>query len=197
MAENQNTPVRNDELLEAIAEMRKEGNFNTQTQSKVINLALRSTFIVPAIIEKNTQLVADNDNHLKFQDKPQAKFMLIKHKTNGTFFPAFTDEDELAKLKVSEDQGNFSKVKMKFSDIATLTDRTPSVAGFVVNPASTNLPFSQNMLDQIKDTLRKAREQAAANQNQNISVSEGSAQQGETSASGDANISVSSDSSDE
>lgn len=150
MAENENK-VQNPELLEAVKEMRAD--FNAQTQSKVINLALRGTFVIPAIISKNTQLVADKDNHLKFQDKPQAKFMLIKHKTNGTFFPVFTDEEEFAKL---EKQGDFQPVKMKFSDIAQLTEQTPSVAGFVINPASTNLPFPKKMLDSIKQTLIKA-----------------------------------------
>ena len=77
MAENENA-IRNDELLEAIDAMRAD--FNVQTQSKVINLALRGTYVVPAIINKNTQLIQDKENHLKFEDKPQAKFMLVKHK---------------------------------------------------------------------------------------------------------------------
>lgn len=49
MAENENA-IRNDELLEAIDAMRAD--FNVQTQSKVINLALRGTYVVPAIINK-------------------------------------------------------------------------------------------------------------------------------------------------
>lgn len=158
MAENENK-VQNPELLEAIAAMRAD--FNTQTQSKVINLALRGTYLVPAIINKNTQLVADKDNHLKFQDKPQAKFMLVKHKTNGTFFPIFTDDEEFAKLK--NDDG-FQPVKMKFSDIAQLTEQTPNVAGFVINPVSTNLPFPKAMLESIKQTLLKARQEREAAQ---------------------------------
>jgi transcription antitermination factor NusG len=149
--------VQNPELLEAVKEMRAD--FNTQTQSKVINLALRSTFLVPAIINKNTQLVADKDNHLKFQDKPQAKFMLVKHEKNGTFFPAFTDSEEFAKLKNDD---NFQPVKMKFADLATLTEQTPSVTGFVINPMSTNLPFPKQMLDSIKQTLIKARQEREA-----------------------------------
>ncbi|MGN0633114.1 MAG: SseB family protein [Oscillospiraceae bacterium] len=163
MAENENM-VRNDELLEAVKEMRAD--FNTETQSKVINLALRGTFLVPAVVTKNTQLVADKDNHLKFQDKPQAKFMLIKHKTQGTFFPVFTDEDEAAKMNIeaNAEGEQFSRVKMKFTDIATLTEQTPSVAGFVINPASTNLPFPKGMLDAIKKTLIEARNKRQAEQ---------------------------------
>jgi hypothetical protein len=157
MAENEK--IQNTELLEAIKDMRAD--FNPQSQSKVINLALRGTYLVPAVISKNTQLVADKDNHLKFQDKPQAKFLLVKHQKNGTFFPIFTDSEEFAKLK-SED--NFQPVKMKFSDIAQLTEQTPTVEGFVINPMSTNLPFPKVMLEQIKQTLLKARRERDAAQ---------------------------------
>lgn len=162
--ENQNKPViENSALVEAISEMRK--NFNSETQNKVINTALRGTFLVPAIINKNTQLVADAENHVKFEDKPQAKFLLITHKEKGTFFPAFTDADELAKFKTEQ---KFQGFAMKFGDIAALTEKTPNVAGFVINPMNQNLPFTKEMLESIKQTLikvRKDREDAAKAEN--------------------------------
>ncbi len=170
MPENENK-VTNPELIEAIAEMRKD--FNQQTQSNVINRALRASFLVPAEITQNTQLVQDKENHLKFQDKPQAKFLLINNKKNGgTYFPVFTDEEEYAKLNA---EGNHKPITMKFGDIATLTEQTSNVAGFVINPMSHNLPFSKAMLDSIKQTLMKAREarQAAAAAEQAAAASEG------------------------
>jgi hypothetical protein len=45
----------NPKLIEAIAEMRK--NFCAETQNKVINTALACTFLVPAMVEKTTELV--------------------------------------------------------------------------------------------------------------------------------------------
>lgn len=173
MAENTNNnaqanaPVRNDDLLTAVKEMRdayavfKEDQ-NDENRKKlndannqIINLTLRATFLVPAVIQQNTQLVQDKQNHLKFQDKPQARFMLVKHKENGTFFPVFTDMDEFVKL---ENKEGFKAVNMKFSDVATLTEQTPAVDGFVINPVSTNLPYTKEMLSKIKETLIKARE---------------------------------------
>lgn len=159
--ENKAKTVVNPELVEAIAEMRKD--FNQDTQNKVINLALRSTFLVPAIINKNTQLVADAENHVKFEDKPQAKFLLITHKEKGTFFPVFTDGDEIAKFKAEQ---KFQGFAMKFADIAALTEKTPNVNGFVINPMHENLPFTKEMLESIKQTLirvRKEHEEAAKN----------------------------------
>lgn len=154
--ENQNNNIKNPELVEAIAEMRKD--FNPQTQNKVINVALRATFLVPAIVEKNTQLVADAENHVKFEDKPQAKFLLITNKEKGTFFPVFTDPEELAKFKTDMDYKPFA---MRFGDIAALTEKTPTVQGFIINPMHENLPFTQDMLASIKNTLAKIRQQRA------------------------------------
>lgn len=75
----------NPKLIEAIAEMRK--NFCAETQNKVINTALACTFLVPAMVEKTTELVADAENHVNFEDKSKAKFILLNNnKTNGTFF---------------------------------------------------------------------------------------------------------------
>lgn len=162
--ENQNTPaVDNSALVEAIAEMRKD--FNAETQNKVINLALKSTFLVPAFINKNTQLVADENNNVKFEDKPQAKFLLITHKEKGTFFPAFTDAEELSKFKTEQ---KFQGFAMRFGDIAALTEKTPNVKGFVINPMNQNLPFTKDMLESIKQTILKvkeARAKAEAEQN--------------------------------
>ena len=58
---------------------------------------------------------------------------------------------------------------MRFQDIAALTEQTPKVQGFVVNPFGENLPFTQEMLESIKQTLikvakeRKAAKEAAEN----------------------------------
>lgn len=175
--------IDNSALIEAIDKMREE--FNNQTQSAVINAALRSTFFIPAIIRKpdpETKLVQDKDNHLKFQteEKPaQARFMLIKNNKEQTFFPVFTDEEEFKKMP--NDQG-FATVKMKFADIAGLTEQSAdNIMGFVINPMGHNLPFTKDMLASIKNTLIEAKkkrdaEQAAAEaEAQGITATEGGA----------------------
>ena len=155
----------NPKLIEAIAEMRK--NFCAETQNKVINTALACTFLVPAMVEKTTELVADAENHVNFEDKSKAKFILLNNnKTNGTFFPVFTSPEEAKKLQYDKP---FQSFAMRFQDIAALTEQTPKVQGFVVNPFGENLPFTQEMLESIKQTLikvakeRKAAKEAAEN----------------------------------
>ena len=128
----------NPKLIEAIAEMRK--NFCADTQNKVINTALACTFLVPAMVEKTTELVADAENHVNFEDKSKAKFILLNNnKTNGTFFPVFTSPEEAQKLQYDKP---FQSFAMRFQDIAALT---------------------QEMLESIKQTLiRVAKERKAA-----------------------------------
>ncbi|MBP5267370.1 MAG: SseB family protein [Ruminococcus sp.] len=163
--------IDNTPLVEAINAMRKE--FNADSQNKVINTALRSTFLVPAIIEKGQELVADQNNHVQFKDKQEAKFMLVNkpirdEQGNQTgsvsFFPVFTDPDELKKLNTDQLYRPFA---MKFSDIAYLTESTPNVEGFVINPFTQehNLPFTKPMLESIKQTLinfKKSKDAAMA-----------------------------------
>lgn len=165
-----NEKIDNTPLVEAIGEMRKE--FGPDTQNKVINMALRSTFLVPAIIEKNQELVADENNHVSFEDKQTAKFLLVNKPTRdkdgnetGTvsYFPAFTSEEELKKIETDREYRPFA---MKFNDIANLTENTPNVDGFVLDPfnKSHNLPFTKSMLESIKQTLIKFKQERDAAQ---------------------------------
>ena len=86
--------------------------------------------------------------------------MLIKNNREQTFFPAFTDDDEFAKMP--NEQG-FVPVKMRFADIATLTEKSAdTIMGFVINPMGHNLPFTKDMLASIKNTLIEARKKRDA-----------------------------------
>ncbi|MDO5125672.1 MAG: SseB family protein [Ruminococcus sp.] len=150
--------ITNPELVEAIKAMRKE--FSAETQNKVLNLALQATFLVPCVVSKDTQLVADENNHVQFEEKPQVKFVLIQNENTGTFFPAFTDAEELAKFQSEEPYQPFG---MKFTDLAMLSEQTPNINGFVLNPFSDNLPFTKELLADMKAALMKHREKMQGN----------------------------------
>lgn len=149
--------VHNPALVEAIKAMRE--NFTPATQNNVINIALRCNFLIPAVMEKNQELVADANNKVSFQDKQTAKFLLINHKERGAFFPIFTDAEELAKIDTDKPYEPFL---LRFSDIASLTENTPAVVGFVINPYHENLPFTKEMLASIKQTLIKYKQEKDA-----------------------------------
>lgn len=146
--------LTNPELVEAMEEMRK--NSNQDTQNKVINIVLRSTFLIPCTVNKDAQLIADEDNHVHFDERPQVKFLLVTHPQMGTFFPVFTDEEELKTFRSEKPYKGFS---MKFSDLAMLTEQTPSVKGFVINPMHQNLPFTKELLAIVKEAIAKAKKE--------------------------------------
>lgn len=153
--------ITNPELLEAIAKMR--ANYNNQTQNDVINTALRSTFLVPAVVDNKTRIVADENNQVHFDDTPQAKFLLVNHSKLGTYIPVFTDQDKIGEFKADEP---FQSIAMRFNQVASLVEQMPNVKGFVVNPLTDPLPFTKDMLDtilkQIIEQKKKIKEAKAA-----------------------------------
>ncbi|MBR6044381.1 MAG: SseB family protein [Ruminococcus sp.] len=150
--------IDNTELIEAIKTMR--ANFCAETQNKVINITLRSSFYVPAIFSKKTELVTNADNRLEFKDNPQARFILIEHPEKGRYFPAFTELDLLKSFDLADQEAR--PFAMKFADLATLTERTPNVNGFIINPNREALPYTKAMLADIKGVLKKAKEDREA-----------------------------------
>ncbi len=153
-------PITNPELVEAIKELKKD--FNPETQNKVLNIALNSVFLVPGTVNKTTKLVADEENHVHFDESPEVKFLLINHSTRGNFIPAFTDDEQISTFKANNP---FQAFALRFVDLAALTENTPTINGFVVNPTGDNLPFPQTLLDEIKKTLIKAAKEKAEKRN--------------------------------
>lgn len=145
--------IDNTELLEAIAAMR--ANFNQETQNKVINITLRSAFFVPGQISKTTELVEGQDKKLEFQDRSKAQFILINNEQRGTFFPAFTDIELMNEFFKEQQVRPFA---MKFADLATLTERTETVTGFIINPGTDRLPYTKEMLNGIKSAILAQKE---------------------------------------
>lgn len=159
-SDNMSKPVTNPKLLNAQAEMRK--NYNHDTQNDVINAAIRSTFLVPAVVDKETRIVADENNNVQFDNRPQARFLLVEHPKLGTYIPVYTDENELGKFQSDE---AFEKIAMPFPQVAHLVEQMPNVEGFVVNPQGDALPFTRQLLDDILQQILKAQEKIKENKN--------------------------------
>lgn len=169
MAEENKVQIDNTALVEAIAAMR--ANFKPETQNKVINLTLKASFFIPATMTKNTELVANAQNKLEFKDKNTTKFMLIENPEKGKYFPCFTDL-ELLKSFVEKHQGNFRPFAMKFADLATITEMTADVNGFIINPNREGLPYTKEMLAGIKSVLmqQKAKVNAAQSEGEHPNI---------------------------
>lgn len=149
--------IDNSAFLEAQKKMRAD--YNNKTQSDLINIALHSTFIVPALIDNKTRIVANENNEVKFDDTPQAKFQLVDHPKLGTYIPVFTDDEEFKKFVTDE---KIKKIAMGFPQVAQLVEQVKTANGFVVNPGGDALPFSKQLLDDILQQLLKAQEDMKA-----------------------------------
>lgn len=155
--------ISNQALLDAQKKMRE--NYNNETQSDVINVALRCTFIVPALVDNKTRIVANENNEVKFDDTPQAKFQLVEHPKLGTYMPVFTDDEEFGKFVTDP---KIQKIAMTFPQVAQLVEQIKTAKGFVVNPGGDPLPFSNEMLNDILQQLLKAQEDMKAKENSDI-----------------------------
>lgn len=152
--------ITNPELVEAIEELRQT-NQPQQALNNLINRALNATFLVPAKLEQEEGMVEGADGKVGFENRTtKAHFMLLKHNTGGSFFPAFTDMNEYKKLKNAE-EGGFTPVALTFFDLAGMSekaggeDRPEKVEGFVINPITHNYPFTNERLAQIRELLMK------------------------------------------
>jgi len=142
--------LENQALIEAIAEMRK--NFNVETQNKVLNAAIMAEYYVPAKLSTKQQIVADASNKIEFQEQPQATFLFITNDRGETYVPAFTDQEQARKFRSEE---KFQLFSMKFPDIAGFTEKVPNVNGFIINPDGEALPFTKSILEAIKSEIAK------------------------------------------
>lgn len=145
-------PVHNPEFAKALAEMR--ANYNDETQNKMLNAALHCKFIVPAVIDTKTRIVADKDNKVHFDDRPQAQFLLMDHEKLGTYIPAFTEIEEI--MKFDGHDVKWQGIEMTFPQVAHVVEQMPNVNGFVVNPMGDGLPFSRELLDEMLQQILAA-----------------------------------------
>lgn len=145
--------IENKKLIEAIAEMRK--NFNVETQNKVLNAALHAEFYVPAMLSRKQQIVADAKNKIEFQEQPQATFLLINNSQGVTYIPAFTDQEQAGRFRAEQE---FQLFSMTFADLAGLTEQVPNVEGFLINPDGEALPFTKQILGAVKQEIAKKKE---------------------------------------
>lgn len=144
--------IINPALMLAISRM-KENN-NLITQNKMIGEALKARFLVPFDMQfkegTETEKVRNSSN-------TNMAFNLVKTTNDEIYFIAFTDMGELKKWRDNDKQ---NVMIMSFDEVAGLVQRAKEkTAGFVLNPATTNVTFRKNIIDNIMISRNKAMEQ--------------------------------------
>lgn len=147
-----NKPVTNPELLEAIAAMKNDGS--SENLDHVINEVMRANFLSPVIITPLPE--PDGDGKTVLKEETTISFHMITDNADNSYFPAFTDWDELRKWNKEE---NVQTLISSFDDYAAMIlDKSGPCEGFVINPFGTNIPFSRAMIESLKNQKEKMME---------------------------------------
>ena len=139
-------PVANPALNAAAKKLRQENN--PQNLNAVINELTRAIFLAPAKVELNGQLPKpDANGRIQMPKDTRVTFSLLKASDGRSFFPAFTNEEEMRKW--TQNVSN-QVMALRFDDYARMLQKNDSVAGFVVDPFGDNLRFESKMVAAIK-----------------------------------------------
>ena len=147
-----NKPVTNPELLEAIDAMKRDGS--SENLDHVINEVMRANFLSPVIITPAPE--ADESGSTVLKAETTISFHMITDSVGKSYFPAFTDWDELRKWNKEE---NMQTLISTFDDYAAMVlGENGRSEGFVINPFGTNIPFSRDMIESLKNQKEKINE---------------------------------------
>jgi hypothetical protein len=142
--------IDNSPLVEAIEKMRE--NYTDEARDDVLNKVIfDTTFFVPAIFDSSTELKNENDR-LRFSERPKAQFVLIENPEGEKYFPAFLTHDDVIAFR-EEQKMPCEAFLMTFADLAEIVEQQSMLKGFVVDPHGFNLPFPTEFVQGIKKTL--------------------------------------------
>ena len=150
------TKIDNSMLINAIAEMRKE--YTDASRDNVVNaVVFDATFFIPAIFDKSTELVQNDNQRLEFTERPKAQFVLIENPKGEKYIPAFTSTELLTAFRNQQPEAaqNAQSFVMTFADLAGVTESFGFIEGFVINPFDENLPFTKDFILAIKQNLQE------------------------------------------
>lgn len=147
-----NHDIINPALMLAISRMKEDNNLITQ--NKMIAEAVKARYIVPCDMQMKE---GTEEEKVRNSENTRMAFNMVKTTTDETYFVAFTDLEELKKWK---DLNRQNVVVMDFKQLADLVIRAKDRSfGFVLNPATTNVTFRKNIIENILESQKKIEEE--------------------------------------
>ena len=128
--DNELKPVENEKLRNIISKLHEE--YTLETEEEFFKELPNATFLAPVEIqiEGNLKDNITEEGTITLDKDTPINFMLISSEDGKNFFPAFTDEEELAKDEIKQ-----HAIMLKLSNYAEMIEKNPSeVGGIVVNP---------------------------------------------------------------
>lgn len=144
--ENNQKPIRNDKLLEAIKNMQE--NNSDENVNRMIDCVMEANFITPGNVSRPKNIAKNSGGNTVMQQQTQIQFQLIENQKGEKFFPAFTDQEEKAKWEQAKGKND---VIMTFdSYYQVLSEEQCNVMGFVINPFGRSVAFPKPMVMSLK-----------------------------------------------
>ena len=145
--QNTGKPVANSELNQAAKALRAKND--PQNLNAVINALTRAALLAPARVDMSGPMPKpDANGRVAIPKDTKITFALLKTTDGKSFFPAFSNEEELHKWKQNP---SAQVMVLHFDDYARMLQQNSHVAGFVVDPFGDNLRFDAKMVASIKE----------------------------------------------
>ena len=140
---NINVPITNPELVAAMEECQKESNAGTQ--HAFFSALKNARFLSPVTIEPRPA-PADTEGKTTLEADTKIGFVSISNANGGHYLPAFSDWPA---VKLWRNNADEQTLITSYEDISGMVLRDPSIAGFVINPCSHNIPIIRDMIEHI------------------------------------------------
>lgn len=153
----------NEELVKAMEALKE--NENKETQTALIEKVLSAKFFAPVdVLDANGDVITGN-GRIAIPKDAKFNFKLIQNAKGDQYFTVFTDINEFRKWSRSP---KVNTIVVVFPQIAQLAvTKADQIKGFVINPLSQNIIFSQDAIKNLLDAMKtvaekeKARREAA------------------------------------
>ena len=124
---------------------------NTPEHRKMfIDEMIRGRYLSPVVITPTP--TPDAQGRFKITAEHKVQFPMLSTKDDQKFFMAFTDYDEFKKWNPAENQQTFAMTFYNYAEMLLRKDKDgnlPPALGFVINPLSSNVMVSRELVSQI------------------------------------------------
>jgi len=140
-----NKPIENPKLKELLKELKQEAN-NEVLSNIYEEVAMNAKFVT--VMTLSSDPVDNGDGTSTFQKDSTMRLYTINTEDNQSFFPLFTDWDEVYKWKeLVSPKG----LIVGFDDISTFVINADKHVGLVINPFGDNFVIDMNQLRFMKE----------------------------------------------
>ncbi|MCR4780396.1 MAG: enhanced serine sensitivity protein SseB [Ruminiclostridium sp.] len=157
-AENIFPELGNEGLVKAMADLK--ANENVDTQRAMIEKVLTAKFFTPVDVLDQEGNPLRGQGRISIPKDAKFNFKLIQNNKGEQYFPVFTDIDEFRKWN---NNTQVNTIVVVFPQIAQLAvQKAENVNGFVINPMTQNVIFTQDAIKNLLDAMRQVAEQQKA-----------------------------------